>query len=62
MVKSRLKKSARLSAGCNCYLGNAHIEVAPSLKGASLSFEKIETVLSCRVICPWDNIWKSSVF
>ena len=32
MVKSRLKKvpqSARLSAGggCNCYLGNAQIEV-----------------------------------
>ena len=26
-----------------------------------VSSEKIETVLSCRVICPWDNIWKSSV-
>ena len=42
MVKSRLKKSApgcpfECGGGCNCYLGNAHIEVAPLLKGASLT-------------------------
>ena len=42
MVKSRLKKSAPEcpfecgGGGCNCYLGNAHIDVAPWLKGASL--------------------------
>ena len=42
MVKSRLKKvpqSARLSAGgrCNCYLGNAQIEVASYGKGLPLT-------------------------
>ena len=41
MAKSRLKKvpqSARLSAGggCNCYLGNAQIEVETSRKGLPL--------------------------
>ena len=31
-ARKKVSQSARLSAGggCNCYLGNAHIEVAPT--------------------------------